>query len=145
MCSALSTMPGRWLRWTKCRARHAIQLKLELRGARAHKLCWVRSSTHVTVSVLHLQTIHQARAEVAHGAGRAVRLASSDECVLPGVKARLRPQQREDRDSASSSPMLRNDRVSWPPVLFPAWCAALWTPGCMLRVRTACGGTSTVK
>ena len=53
------------------------------------------------------QTIHQARAE----AGRQVRLASSDECVLPDIKAHLRLQQREDKD-ASSSPMLRHDRVS---------------------------------
>ena len=68
------------------------------------------------MSPLHLQTIHQARAEVAHGAGRQIRLASNDECVLPDTKAHLRLQQREDKDS-SSSPMLRNDRVSQPPVL----------------------------
>lgn len=67
--------------------------------------------TRTDWTALCLQTIHQARAEVAHGAGRQLRLASSDECILPDVKAHLRLQHREDKDP-SSSPMLRQDRVT---------------------------------
>ncbi len=60
-----------------------------------------------------LQTIHQARAEVAHAAGRQIRLASSDECVLPDTKARLRLQQEDkDSSSAASSPAFQHNRVS---------------------------------
>ena len=66
-----------------------------------------------------VQTIHQARAEYAHGAGRQRTLISSDERVLPDVKAHLR-LPRDSRDgasapsSSSSSPMLRQDRVNSP-------------------------------
>ena len=59
-----------------------------------------------------LQTIHQARAEFAHGGNRQRSLASSDERVLPDTKAHLRAPQDNSPQAQSSSPMHRSDRVS---------------------------------
>ena len=70
-----------------------------------------RQDCNLLTAVIHLQTIHQARAEQANSSGRQIRLASSDERVLPDVKAHLR-QQRDSKDSVSS-PMYRNERVGF--------------------------------
>ena len=64
-----------------------------------------------------LQTIHQARAEFAHGGNRQRSLASSDERVLPDTKAHLRAPRDDSPQAQPSSPMHRSDRVS--PRLLP--------------------------
>ena len=74
-----------------------------------------RQDCKLLTAAIPLQTIHQARAEQANSSGRQIRLASSDERVLPDVKAHLRPP-RDSKDSVSS-PMYRNERVSFFPGL----------------------------
>jgi hypothetical protein len=70
-----------------------------------------RQDCKLLTALIPLQTIHQARAEQANSSSRQIRLASSDERVLPDVKAHLR-LQRDSKDSVSS-PMYRNERVSF--------------------------------